>query len=111
MEKSKMIYLIIAFILLSITLSIYYSYKKSNDQKRVLMSITLVLSVLFFTYISKVIIIHKPIFVLHLALMIISWIGLFLYLVKNRLQLWMILAPAVSTSLFFAIALFFRENA
>ena len=106
-----MIYLIIAFLLLIITLSIFYNYKKRNDKKRVLMSITLVLSVLFFTYISKVIIIHKPIFVLHLALMIISWTGLFLYLVKNRLQLMMILAPVVSTSLFFTIALFFRDNA
>jgi hypothetical protein len=106
-----MIYFILAILLLLVVVSIYYSYKKSADKKRLLISIVFVLSVLFFTYISKVIIVHKPIFVLHLALVMLSWAGLFFYLVKNRLHLWMILAPLASTVVFFAMALFFRENA
>ena len=106
-----MIYFTIAVLLLLVILLIYYKYKKSDNPKQLIQSVTFVGIVLFFTYISKVIIVHKPIFVLHLALVILSWIGLFLYLVKNRLQLWMILAPIVSTILFFAMALFFRENA
>jgi hypothetical protein len=106
-----MIYFTIAVLLLLVILLIYYRYKKSDNPKQLIQSIMFVGIVLFFTYISKVIIVHKPIFVLHLALVILSWIGLFLYLVKNRLQLWMVLAPLASTILFFAMALFFRENA
>ena len=106
-----MIYFVLAILLLLVVVSIYFSYKKSRDKKQLLKSIGFVMAVLFFTYISKAIIVHKPIFVLHLALVMLSWSGLFLYLVKDRLRLWMILAPLVSTILFFAMALFFRENA
>jgi hypothetical protein len=106
-----MIYFILAILLLLIIVSIYYRYQKDNNPKQLLKSIAYVLAVLFFTYISKVIIIHKPIFVLHLALVMLSWSGLFLYLIKDRLRLWMIFAPLSSTVLFFAMALFFRENA
>jgi len=106
-----MIYFVLAILLLLVVVSIYYSYQKSNDPKQLLKSIAFVVAVLFFTYISKVIIVHKPVFVLHLALVMLSWSGLFLYLVKDRLRLWMIFAPLASTVLFFAMALFFRENA
>lgn len=105
-----MIYFTLAVLLLIVVALIYNSYKKSNNKEELFKSILYVLSVLFFTYITKAIIIHKPIFVLHLALVLLSWGGLFLYLVKDRLNIWMIFAPIVSTVLFFSIALFFREN-
>ncbi len=109
--NDKMIYFILALLILIVIVSVYYNYKKRNDPKWLLKSITFVLATLFFTYISKAIIVHKPIFVLHLALVMLSWAGLFFYLLKNKLNLWMIFAPLFSTLLFFTMALLFREYA
>ena len=105
-----MIYFFLAVLLLITVALIYYKYQKSDDPKSLVKSIAIVGMTLFFTYISKVIFIHKPIFILHLALVLISWGGVYLYLIKNRLNLLMVLAPLASTLFFLAVALFFREN-
>ena len=105
-----MIYFLLALLLLIVMGLLYRKYTQANNPKYLLKSIGLLLLVLFFTYISKVIIIHKPVFVLHLAFVMLSWIGLFFYLVKDKLNLWMILSPLASTLFFFAMALFFKEN-
>ncbi len=106
-----MIYIILAVGLLVVMTLAYRSYQKNGDTTYLLKTISLIFAVLFFTYISKVIFIHKPIFILHLTLLFLSWGALFNFLIKGRLNLFMILSPALSTTLFFAIALFFRENA
>lgn len=108
---ADMLYFLLALLLLIVIVSLYYGYQKSSDPQWLLRGIFYVIAVLFFTYISKVILVHKPIFVLHLALVILSWIGLFGYLFKSRLNHWMLFAPLVSTLFFFAMALFFREHA
>jgi len=105
-----MIYFLLALLLLVVIGILYRKYTQLNDPKYLIKSIGLLFIVMFFTYISKVIIIHKPLFVLHLAFVMLSWIGLFYYLVKDRLNLWMLLSPLASTLFFIAMALFFKEN-
>jgi hypothetical protein len=106
----RMVYFLLALLLLIVIGLIYRKFIKSDNPKYLLKSVILLFLVLFFTYISKVIIIHKPLFVLHLAFVMLSWIGLFFYLVKDKLNLWMILSPLASTLFFIAMALFFKEN-
>ncbi len=106
-----MIYFVLALIVAILIFSIYILYKKGIGKKELVMRIGLSIALIFFTYVSKTIFIHKPIFVLHLALLILSWIYLFKYIFKGELNIWMILSPAVTTALFFSVALFFRENA
>ena len=68
-----MIYLIVAIALIVIISTIVDSYKKEHDNKRVLISTILLIALLIFTYASKILFIYKPIFVLHLALLIMGW--------------------------------------
>jgi hypothetical protein len=103
-------YLFLSILLLVVIFLVYLSYKKSGNSSKLIRSVGFIAMVIFFTYISKVIFIHKPLFIIHLALVILSWGGLFFYLIKDRLYLWMILSPLFSTLFFFAMALFFKEN-
>jgi len=106
-----MIYFISALILALLIFTLYIKYKTNMDKKEILMRVFLSVVVLFLTYISKAIFIYKPIFILHLALLILAWMYLFRYIVKDKLNIWIILSPALTTVLFFSIALFFKENA
>ena len=65
---------------------------------------------IFFTYVSKVILVHKPLFIVHLTLVLLSWVGVFYYLFKDRLILWFLLSPLATTLFFIFEALFFREH-
>jgi len=99
-----------ALILLAAILLIFMKYRKTGDPKILLRYTAAIGVAVFFTYISKMIIVHKPVFIVHLALLFLSWIGVFYYLFKERLILWFLLAPTATTLFFIFEALFFREN-
>ena len=99
-----------ALILLAAILLLFMKYRKTGDPKILLRYAAAIGVAVFFTYISKMIIVHKPVFIVHLALLFLSWIGVFYYLFKERLILWFLLAPTVTTLFFIFEALFFREN-
>ncbi len=105
-----MIYLIVAIALIIVVSTIIYSYKKEHDKKRVALSTILLTILLICTYASKVLLIYKPIFVLHLALLITGWRYYSRYLFQHKLNIYWILSPTISIVLFIAISLFFREN-
>ncbi len=105
-----MIYLIVAGALIIIVSTIVYGYKKNHDNKKMILSTVLLISLLIFTYASKILLIYKPMFVLHLALLIMGWRYYSRYLFQNILNIYWILAPLASIVLFIAISLFFREN-
>lgn len=104
------LYFFLALILVAVSIIIYVKYKKSEDTKELLHNLAAISLVIFFTYVSKVIFVHKPIFIVHLAFVILSWGSLFFYLVKRKLNLWFLLSPAVTTIIFVIMALFFREH-
>jgi hypothetical protein len=106
-----MIYTLLAlFVVLLITI-VYYKSDKFGD-KYLLLKYTFVISIgIFFTYISKVLFIHKPIFIVHLALVFVSWYGIFNYIKKERFNYLQIFSPALTSLLFFILAIFFKEYA
>ena len=104
------LYIFMALVLLAVILLLYIKYRETGDSKLLLRYAGAVGIAVFFTYVSKVIFVHKPVFIVHLALLFLSWIGVFYYLFKDRLILWFLLSP-LATTLFFVIeALFFREH-
>lgn len=104
------LYIFLALLLVIAILILYFRYQKEHDFKKLLSYGAALALVIFFTYFSKVILVHKPVFIVHLALLILSWIGLLLYIVKDRLIWWFILAPGATTLFFIIEALFFREH-
>ena len=104
------LYIFLALLLVMVILFLYFRYKEEQDPKKLLSYGAVLVIVIFFTYFSKVILVHKPVFIVHLALLILSWIGLLLYIVKDRLIWWFILAPGATTLFFIIEALFFREH-
>ncbi len=106
-----MIYLILSLALVAIFLLIYFKSDRFKDRNFLIKSILVISIAIFFTYISKVIFIHKPIFIVHLALVFISWHGALNFIRKNQFSYFLIFAPAVTTVLFFILAIFFRDHA
>lgn len=105
-----MIYLVLALIVATLALLIYKNFHKAAP-KTILLQLGAVGAALFFTYIAKVIFIHKPTFIVHLGFLLLSWYGVFLFLIKQRFNAWLIFAPLATTLFFVLMALFFRENA
>ncbi len=105
-----MIYLIVALALIIVVSTIVYSYKKEHDNQKMILSTVLLIALLIFTYASKILLIYVPIFVLHLALLIMGWRYYSRYLFQHRLNLYWVLSPMISIILFIAVSLFFREN-
>ena len=104
------LYILMALVLLIVLIVLYIKYQKTGDSKLLLQYAGVIGTAVFFTYASKVILVHKPLFVVHLALVLLSWIAVFLYLFKERLILWFLLSPLVTTLFFIIEALFFREH-
>ncbi len=105
-----MIYLIVALALIIVVSTIVYSYKKDHNNQKMILSTVLLIILLISTYASKVLLIYVPIFVLHLALLIMGWRYYSRYLFQHKLNIYWILSPLLSIILFIAISIFFREN-
>ena len=103
-------YLLLALLFAALLLLLYMRYRSSHDNRFLLRAVGAIAIALFFTYISKLIIVHRPIFVIHLALLILSWGATFYYILREKLLLWLLLAPAATTLFFLFEALFFREH-
>ncbi len=73
-------------------------------------SLGLLLLLLILTYSTKILLVYKPLLVLHIALLIVAWWHYYRYVFKDILKIYWMLSPLVSLGLFVIIALFFREN-
>ena len=105
-----MLYLVFAILLVLIMTTLYLSYQKSHEKKKLLHSVGLLILLLIFTYATKILLIYKPLLVLHLALLIMAWWHYYRFIMKDILKVHWILSPLASLGVFVIIALFFREN-
>jgi hypothetical protein len=104
------LYFLMALLLAFLLFYLYFRYRREKDLLQIGRYLAAIGIAVFFTYMSKMVLVHKPVFVVHLALLILSWIGVFFYLFRERLIWWLLLAPSVTTLFFIFEALFFREN-
>ncbi len=105
-----MLYLLIALLLLSIMIVLFRTYKRSHDRKKLFLSLALFSLLLLLSYTSKILFLYKPLFILHLALLLTAWWHYYRYIFKDTLIRYWIFSPLLSVALFILIALFFREN-
>ena len=103
-------YLLLALLLLLIMIAIYRSYQNAHDAQKLFVRIALLITLMIFTYASKILLVYKPLLILHLALLMLAWWHYYRYIIKDILKLYWILSPLLSLTLFIIIALFFREN-
>ena len=103
-------YLLFALALVLIMITLYGSYQKSHNHKKLVQSLGLLLLLLILTYSTKILLIYKPLLVLHIALLIVAWWHYYRYIFKDIFKLSWMLSPLLSLGLFVLIALFFREN-
>jgi len=105
-----MVYFLSALALVLMITGIVLSYQKYHDKKTFFVNLALLLVLLIFTYATKILLVYKPLLILHIALLIMAWRGLYLRIFKAKFNPYWIFSPLLSVALFVVIALFFREN-
>ncbi len=103
-------YLVVALVLLLVVVGIFKSYKHYHDRQKLFSSLALLVLLFVFVYSSKILIIYKPILILHLALLFWAFYHYIRYLKGSKLSLVSILSPLFSIALFILVSLYFREN-
>ncbi|MCF6201183.1 MAG: hypothetical protein L3J42_03510 [Hydrogenimonas sp.] len=104
------IYLAAALFLLLLAVLLARAYRADRRVSTLLIGSALIGAAFFYTYFTRTMLVYKPILVLHIALTLYCWYGVFLYLLKRKLNRYAILSPLGSILLFFAVAYYFKEQ-
>lgn len=105
-----MLYIVLALALILIVSTLILSYQKYHDKRRFVFSLLILVGLSILTYATKILLIYKPLLVVHIALLIIAWYRYYLSLKKRQAWSFWIFAPTLSVILFVLISLFVREN-
>ena len=105
-----MLYIALALALILIVSTLIFSYQKYHDKRRFVFSLLILVGLSILTYATKILLIYKPLLVVHIALLIMAWYHYYLSLKKRQAWSFWIFAPTLSLMLFVLISLFVREN-
>jgi hypothetical protein len=97
--------LIIIVILATIAIMLFQYTRNKNLIKLFIAFATFAL-IITFLVVGNVTRPILPIFIAHIILIIVSWGGLIVYLVKERYYWWIIFSPAVTIGLFLVLEFF-----
>lgn len=86
------------------------AYRVDGRIETVATGVAIIAAAAFYTAFTRTMIVYKPIMVLHMALTLYSWYGVFVYLLKRRLEPVALLSPLGSIALFFLLAWYFKES-
>ena len=92
-----------AFIILTVfaTLGIiFFQYSRNKDLKKLFIALITFAVIIALSVVGNVTRPVMPIFLAHMMLIIASWVGLVLYLVRERYYWWLIFSPVVTIVLF-----------
>ncbi|RUM45581.1 MAG: hypothetical protein DSY46_02550 [Hydrogenimonas sp.] len=104
-----MIYMVGAIVLLLLVGVLYRSYQKNRDLRGIAIAVGLIVGGIFFISFARSMIVYKPLMVLHIALTLLYWYALVIYLIRQRLHYYLLLAPLFTIAAFFLIGIFFKE--
>ncbi len=104
------VYLLAGAFIAVISVLLVRAYRSDRSISTLLVGVGLIAAASFYTAFTRTMIVYKPIMVLHIALTLYSWYGVFLYLLKRRLDPYAILSPLGTVLLFFGVAYYFRER-
>jgi len=104
------VYLLAGVFTLLLSVLLVRAYRSDREISTLLIGAGVVAAAAFYTAFTRTMIVYKPIMVLHIALTLYCWYGVFKYLLKRDLDPIAILSPLGSIALFFAVAYYFKEQ-
>ncbi len=96
--------LIILAILATLAL-IFFLYKRNKDLKKLLIALATFAAIISLGVLGNLTRQVMPIFMAHAVLIILSWGGLLVYLVRDKYYWWIIFSPVVTIGLFLLLEL------
>jgi hypothetical protein len=106
-----LLYIVAALFILFILYKIYLNYKYSFDKMRFFKDIAIFFILLLLTYLTKIMLVYKPLLIFHLIFLIVAYRYFYLYLFKNyRFSYW-IVSALITITLFILISFYAREYA
>ncbi len=96
--------LIMLVILVTLAI-IFFQYSRNKDLKKLFItlgSFLIIVSLGIMGNLTRQVI---PLFMLHIVLMVASWIGLILYIIRDKYYWWVIFSPVVTIGLFLLLEL------
>lgn len=97
-----------AFIILAIlaTLAIvFFQYNRNKDLKKLFVALITFGIIISLAVVGNLTRQVMPIYLAHIMLIIVSWGGLIVYLVRDRYYWWIVFSPAVTIGLFLLLEL------
>jgi len=79
---------------------IFFQYSRNKDLKKLLIALITFAVIITLSIVGNVTRPIMPIFLAHIMLIIASWVGLVLYLVRERYYWWLLFSPVVTIALF-----------
>lgn len=84
---------------------IFFQYSRNKDLKKLLIALTTFAMIITLSIVGNLTRPVMPIFMAHIMLIVASWVGLLLYLIKQRYYWWIIFSPVVTIVLFLLLEL------
>jgi hypothetical protein len=97
-----------AFIILIILATfggIFFQYSRHKDLKKLLISLATFIAILSLGVVGNLTRQVFPIFISHIILIIVSWGGLIVYMLRDKYYWWVIFSPLVTIGLFLLLEL------
>ncbi len=101
------LYLVLAALFGLAIWRIYKDYE--GDRKKALLDVAMLLFLLGATSFGRYLLIYRPLFWIHLLLLLIGWVFYFLYLFGYRRRLYLIFSPILSIITFFILGFIFGD--
>ena len=84
---------------------IFFQYSRNKDLKKLLIALTTFAMIITLSIVGNLTRPVMPIFMAHIMLIVASWTGLILYLIKEKYYWWIIFSPVVTIVLFLLLEL------
>ncbi len=104
------LYLFAGLSLLLIAVLSIRAYRIDKDATTLVVGLALTAAAAFYTGFTRTMLVYKPIMVLHIALTLYCWYGVFLYLLKRKIDFYALFSPLGTIALFFLVAFYFKEQ-
>ena len=84
---------------------IFFQYSRKKDLKKLLIALITLAMIITLSVVGNVTRPIMPIFLAHIMLIIVSWGGLMVYLIRDKYYWWIIFSPVVTIGLFLLLEL------
>ncbi|MDQ7046257.1 MAG: hypothetical protein Q9M39_00990 [Sulfurovum sp.] len=96
---------LIILVILATLAILFFQYRRNKDLKKLLIGLATFGVVISLAVLGNMTRQVMPIFMTHIVLIIFSWGGLMLYLLRDKYYWWIIFSPAVTIGLFLLLEL------